>query len=76
MRLRACIAQTMAREEMKVTVLLTMPGYDFEMSGVRPTGQRVGWTEMDTVIRDTTFQQMKFEAMPRHGIAMVVRREG
>ncbi|KAJ4296315.1 hypothetical protein N0V90_006360 [Kalmusia sp. IMI 367209] len=71
---RACIGQTMAMEEMKVTLLLTVREFDFECSGLKPTEQRVGWTRLDEVFGDRAFQEMKFEAKPRDGVPMTVRK--
>ncbi|KAF1975704.1 cytochrome P450 [Bimuria novae-zelandiae CBS 107.79] len=70
---RACIGQTMAMEEMKVTLLLTVRDFDFECSGLQPTKQRVGWTDLDTVLGDRAFQRWKFEAGPRDGMPMTVK---
>ncbi|KAJ4345458.1 uncharacterized protein N0V89_011589 [Didymosphaeria variabile] len=71
---RACLGQTMAMEEMKVTLLLTVRDFDFECSGLKPTKQRVAWTDLDTVFGDRAFQIMKFEAKPLDGMPMTVRK--
>ncbi|KAL5380031.1 hypothetical protein DPSP01_008068 [Paraphaeosphaeria sporulosa] len=71
---RACLGQTMAMEEMKVTLLLTVRDFDFECSGLKPTKQRFGWTDLDTIFGDRAFTVMKFEAKPIDGMPMTVRR--
>ncbi|KAL1603692.1 hypothetical protein SLS60_005281 [Paraconiothyrium brasiliense] len=71
---RGCLGQTMAMEEMKITLLLTVRDFDFECSGLKPTKQRVGWTDLDTVLGDRAFQVMKFEAKPIDGMPMTVRK--
>lgn len=71
---RGCLGQTMAMEEMKVTLLLTVRDFDFECSGVKPTKARVPWTDMDTMLGDRAFQVLKFEAKPIDGMPMIVKR--
>ncbi|KAF2442413.1 cytochrome P450 3A30 [Karstenula rhodostoma CBS 690.94] len=71
---RACLGQTMAMAEMKLTLLLTVRDFDFECSGLRPTKQRFGWTDLDTVFGDRAFSVFKFEAKPIDGMPMTVRR--
>lgn len=71
---RACLGQTMAMEEMKITLLLTVRDFDFECSGLKPTAQRFGWTDLDTVLGDRAFAVMKFEAKPMDGMPMTVKK--
>lgn len=71
---RACIAQTMAMEEIKVTLLLTVREFDFQLSGVTPLKPRVGWTDLEEVFGDRAFQEAKFEAKPRDCAPMTVKK--
>lgn len=64
----------MAMEEMKITLLLTVRDFDFECSGLKPTAQRFGWTDLDTVLGDRAFAVMKFEAKPMDGMPMTVKK--
>ncbi|KAF2278104.1 cytochrome P450 [Westerdykella ornata] len=81
---RACLGQTMAMEEMKVVLLLTVREFEFEVlpcegEGEKEKGkprQRVPWTDLDTRFGDVAFQEMVFEARPRGGMRVRVRRSG
>lgn len=58
---------------MKVTLLLTVRDFDFKCSGLKPTKQRVGWTDLDTLWGDRACSVMEFEAKPLDGMPVVVK---
>lgn len=74
---RACIGQNLAMDEMKVVLLFTMREFDFECHDLKPFEKPAApWWDMDTVYGDRAYQEFIFEAKPRGGMPMVVRKSG
>jgi len=72
---RQCIGQSLAMEEMKMVLLLTVQYFDFKCYGLKPNPTpRVSWTSMDLVFGDRAFQEFLAEAKPRDGMPMIVTR--
>ncbi|KAF1996663.1 cytochrome P450 3A30 [Amniculicola lignicola CBS 123094] len=72
---RACIGQTLALDEMKVLALLTVRDFDFKIADIKPSAKsRVGWNDLDLKYGDRAFQEYVFEAKPRHGMKMTVKK--
>ncbi|KAH7124143.1 cytochrome P450 [Dendryphion nanum] len=74
---RACLGQTLAMDELKIILLLTVRDFDFHCSGLTPNKTpRVPWTDMDLTFGDRAFQEFVFEARPRDGMPMTVSKVG
>lgn len=74
---RACLGQTLAMDELKIVLLLTVRDFDFCCEGLVPNKKpRVEWTDIDLVYGDQAFQEFVFEARPREGMPMTVKRVG
>jgi cytochrome P450 len=74
---RTCIGQNMAMDEIKVVLLLTVRDLDFECHDLKPFDKpAVSWWDMDTVYGDRAYQEFAFEAKPRAGMPMLVRKSG
>ncbi|KAJ4359334.1 hypothetical protein N0V95_002258 [Ascochyta clinopodiicola] len=72
---RACLGQPLAMDEMKIILLLTARDFDFACVGLKPNKTpRVPWTDMDLVFGDRAFQEFLFEAKPRDGMPMSVKK--
>lgn len=72
---RACLGQPLAMDDMKIMLLLTIRDFDFACEGLRPNKTpRVPWTDMDLIFGDRAFQEYIFEAKPRDGMPMSVRK--
>ncbi|PSN73464.1 cytochrome P450 3A30 [Corynespora cassiicola Philippines] len=72
---RACLGQTLAMEEMKMILLLTVQYFDFKCHDLKPNSSpRVSWTKMDTIFGDRAFQEFLTEARPRDGMPMMVTK--
>ncbi|KAF4551552.1 Cytochrome P450-like protein 61 [Elsinoe fawcettii] len=72
---RACLGQTLAIDEMKIILLMTVRDYEFECMDLKPNAKpRVEYTDLDTVFGDTIFQELRLEAAPRGGVPMKVRK--
>lgn len=72
---RACLGGNMAMEEMKVLLLMTARYYDFECAGLSPNLKpKAAFTERDTVFGDIIFQCLGFDAKPRGGMMMKVKK--
>lgn len=72
---RACLGQPLAMDDMKIMLLLTIRDFDFACKGLRPNKTpRVPWTDMDLIFGDRAFQEYIFEAKPRDGMPMSVRK--
>lgn len=72
---RACLGQTLAMDEMKIILLLTVRDFDFQCANLKPNKtQRVPWTDLDLTFGDLAFQDFVFEARPRDGMPMTVKR--
>ena len=71
---RACLGQTLAMDELKIILLLTVRDFDFECANLEPNEtQRVPWSTLDLTFGDRAFQQFIFEARPRDGMPMTVK---
>lgn len=72
---RGCLGQPLAMDELKIALLLTIRDFDFTCADLKPNKtQRVGWTNWDLVFGDRAFQEFVFEARPRDGMPMTVKR--
>ena len=72
---RACLGQPLAMDELKIILLLTIRDFDFTCVGLKPNKTpRVPWTDLDLTFGDRAFQEYVFEAKPRDGMPMSVRR--
>jgi cytochrome P450 len=72
---RACLGQPLAMDEMKIMLLLTIRDFDFTCVGLKPNNTpRVPWTDLDLTFGDRAFQEYVFEAKPRDGMPMSVRK--
>jgi cytochrome P450 len=72
---RACLGQPLAMDELKIMLLLTIREFDFTCADLRPNKTaRVSWTDWDLTFGDRAFQQFVFEARPRDGMPMFVKR--
>ena len=72
---RACLGQPLAMDEMKIILLLTVRDFDFACAGLKPNKTpRVPWTDLDLTFGDRAFQEYVFEAKPRDGMSMKVKR--
>ncbi|KAH7061619.1 cytochrome P450 [Paraphoma chrysanthemicola] len=72
---RGCLGQPLAMDELKIALLLTVRDFDFTCADLKPSKTpRVGWTDWDLTFGDRAFQQFVFEARPRDGMPMTVKR--
>ncbi|KAF2744016.1 cytochrome P450 3A30 [Sporormia fimetaria CBS 119925] len=72
---RACIGQTLAMDEMRIVLLLTARDFDFKCEGLKPYAKpAVDWQDLDLVFGDMAYQDNMFEARPRNGMPMRVKR--
>jgi cytochrome P450 len=72
---RACLGQPLAMDELKIMLLLTVRDFDFTCADLKPNKTaRVPWTDWDLTFGDRAFQQFVFEARPRDGMPMFVKR--
>jgi cytochrome P450 len=72
---RACLGQPLAMDEAKIILLLTIREFDFTCVNVKPNQTpRVLWTDLDLIFGDRAFQEFVFEAKPRDGMLMRVKR--
>ena len=72
---RACLGQPLAMDEMKIMLLLTIRDFDFACVGLEPSKTpRVPWTDLDLIFGDRAFQEYVFEAKPRDGMPMSVKK--
>ncbi|KAF2831797.1 cytochrome P450 [Ophiobolus disseminans] len=72
---RSCLGQPLAMDELKIALLLTIREFDFTCADLNPNKTpRVGWTDWDLTFGDRAFQQFVFEARPRDGMPMTVKR--
>lgn len=72
---RSCLGQPLAMDEMKIILLLTIREFDFSCAGLKPNKTpRVPWTDLDLTFGDRAFQELVFEAKPRDGMSMRVKR--
>ena len=72
---RACLGQPLAMDEMKIILLLTVRDFDFACEGLKPNKTpRVPWSDMDLTFGDRAFQEFVWEAKPRDGMLMSVKK--
>ena len=72
---RACLGQPLAMDNMKIALLLTIRELDFKCVGIKPNKTpRVPWTDLDLTFGDRAFQEFVFEAKPRDGMSMSVKK--
>ncbi|KAK6227443.1 cytochrome P450 [Colletotrichum tabaci] len=69
---RACIAQDLAMDELRIMLVLTARWFDFE-TVVEGTTRRVEYMDLDQKVGDLAFQMVGMEARPRHDMRMKVR---
>ncbi|KAF3356761.1 Ribosome biogenesis protein ytm1 [Verticillium dahliae VDG1] len=69
---RACIAQDLAMDELRVMLLLTARWFDFE-TVVEGTSERVMYMDLDKLVGDLAFQEIGMEARPRSSMRMRVK---
>ncbi|GJN81197.1 hypothetical protein PLIIFM63780_004729 [Purpureocillium lilacinum] len=72
---RACIAQDLAMDELRVLLLLTVRWFDFETI-VEGTSERVMYMDLDKQVGDLAFQEVGMEARPRRSMKMKVHLKG
>ncbi|GAB1318486.1 Cytochrome P450 monooxygenase [Madurella fahalii] len=71
--LRSCMGQTLAMDEMKVLLLMTVRWFDFELRDHNPVKEpRLGHTKLDTILGDHAFQTVRFTAGPTGAVRMRV----
>ena len=71
---RACIAQDLAMDELRIMLLLTARWFDFEtIVEARNKQPRVMYTDLDRTVGDLAFQVVGMEAGPRKDMRMKVR---
>ncbi|KAH8732617.1 cytochrome P450 [Phaeosphaeriaceae sp. PMI808] len=71
---RGCLGQSLAMDELKIALLLTIRDFDFTCADLQPNKEpRVQWTDWDLTFGDRAFQQFVFEARPRDGMPMKVK---
>jgi cytochrome P450 len=72
---RGCLGQPLAMDELKLALLLTIRDFDFECADLKPSKTpRVSWTDWDLTFGDRAFQEFVFEARPRDGMPMFVKK--
>ncbi|KAF2179691.1 cytochrome P450 [Zopfia rhizophila CBS 207.26] len=72
---RACLGQTLATDELKLILLLTVRDFDFKCADLKPNEKpSVPWTDLDLAFGDRAFQEFIFEAKPRDGMKMTVKK--
>lgn len=72
---RACIAQDLAMDELRVLLLLTVRWFDFETM-VQGRSARVMYTDLDQLVGDLAFPEVGMEARPRRDMRMKVHLRG
>jgi cytochrome P450 len=72
---RTCMGQEMAMESMRIVLLLTARWFDFEPL-IQDKGENSGvlFTELNNVLGDQAFGQVKISAGARRGAPMRVKR--
>lgn len=72
--LRACIGQTLAMDEMRISLLMLARWFDFELRDHNPAARpRARHTNLDTILGDHAFQHSRFSAGPNGDVMMKVR---
>ncbi|KAI8279519.1 putative sterigmatocystin biosynthesis P450 monooxygenase stcS [Colletotrichum sp. SAR11_240] len=67
---RACMGQDLAMDELRVLLLLTARWFDFETVPVGKREARTTFFELDALVGDMAFQEMKMGAAVRSGMKM------
>lgn len=71
---RACIAQDLAMDELRIMLLLTVRWFDFETIVTEKKEEpRVMYTDLDKEVGDLAFQMVGMEAGPRKDMRMRVK---
>ncbi|KAL9570456.1 hypothetical protein ACKAV7_005387 [Fusarium commune] len=74
---RACIGQTLAMDEMKISLVMLARWLDFELVGHQPVKEPLfTHTDLDTKLGKHAFQVHAFTAMPAGSVKMRVRHTG
>ncbi|EDU50594.1 cytochrome P450 3A30 [Pyrenophora tritici-repentis] len=72
---RACLGQPLAMDELLIIFLLITRDFDFSCSGLKPNKTpRTEWTDLDLIFGDRAYQEFVFEARPRDGMPMTVKK--
>ena len=72
---RACLGQPLAMDEVLIVLLLTAREFDFACTDVKPNKTpRLEWFDLDLTLGDRAFQEWFFEAQPRDGMPMTVKK--
>lgn len=72
---RGCLGQSLAMDELKIVLLLIVRDFDFTCADLKPSKTpRVEWLDLDLTFGDRAFQHFVFEARPRDGMPMTVKR--
>lgn len=72
---RACLGQPLAMDELKIVLLLIIRDFDFTCADLKPNKTpRVEWLDFDLTYGDRAFQEFVFEAKPRDGMPMTVKK--
>lgn len=72
---RGCLGQSLAMDELKLALLLTVREFDFTCADLKPSKKpRVNWLDLDLTFGDRAFQTFIFEARPRDGMPMTVKK--
>jgi hypothetical protein len=62
-------------DELLLTLLLTVRDFDFTCADLKPNKTpRVEWMDLDLTFGDRAFQEEVFEAKPRDGMPMTVKK--
>ncbi|RAR06491.1 glycoside hydrolase family 3 protein [Stemphylium lycopersici] len=73
---RACLGQPLAMDEVLIIFLLITRDFDFTCADLKPNKTpRVEWFDLDLTFGDRAFQEFVFEAKPRDGMPMTVKKE-
>lgn len=72
---RSCLGQSLAMDELKLMLLLTIRDFDFTCADIKPNKTpRTSWVDWDLIFGDRAFQEYVFEARPRDGMPMTVKK--
>lgn len=72
---RACLGQSLAIDELRIILLMTVRDFDFKGADIKPNLKpRCEWTDLDLKLGDQVFQEFGFEARPRDGMPMRVSK--
>ncbi|KAE8832834.1 hypothetical protein PTNB73_09764 [Pyrenophora teres f. teres] len=72
---RACLGQPLALDELLITFLLIVRDFDFTCADLKPNKTpRTEWSNLDLSFGDRAYQEFLFEARPRDGMPMTVKK--